>query len=91
MIASKQSFPRMLYLNQTEEYKAERELEYLRRQKRMQTLMHWTKGVLEKLHLQSEADLFSFSCQPLDVLTPTELFFGEHWYIPLVISPSRFC
>jgi hypothetical protein len=87
MVVSKLAFPRMLYVKPTEEYLRERQRERQRRQKRMHTLLHWTEVVLDKLNMREEADLFSFSCAPLDTLTPTELFLGSHWYIPFSDTP----
>jgi hypothetical protein len=87
MVVSPAAFPRTLFTKETPELLKERALEATRREKRMQTLLHWTEQILDKLNLRNEADLFSFSAAPLDELSPTELFFGKHWYIPFSDTP----
>jgi hypothetical protein len=87
MVASKTSFPRRVYGTFTDEDKRERELEAIERHKRMMNLRKWTEGMLDELKMRKEADLFSFSCAPLDELSPTELFFGKHWIIPFDDTP----
>lgn len=74
MVVSPTAFPRTLFAAETPELIKEREIEAARRLRRMETLKRWTEKLLEKMHLREEADLFSFSCAPLDELTPTELF-----------------
>jgi hypothetical protein len=87
MVASPTSFPRMLRNNFSEEERKERQREAAERQRRMELLKKWTEETLDRLKMRREADLFSFSCAPLDELSPTELFFGKHWYIPFSDTP----
>jgi len=87
MVISPTTFPRTLFAAETPEFVKEREIEAARRLRRMETLKRWTEQLLEKMHLREEADLFSFSCAPLDELSPTELFYGSHWYIPFSDTP----
>jgi hypothetical protein len=87
MVASSTSFPRQVYAKLTEKDKKERQVAAASREKRMQHLRQWTESTLERLNMRHEADLFSFSCAPLDELTPTELFFEPHWYIPFNDTP----
>src|SRR5215204_3986758 len=82
MIASSSAFPRQVYAKETGEDRIERRREAQRRFRRMQTLLKWTENVLNRLNMRAEADLFSFSYAPHDVLSPTELFFSPIWIHP---------
>jgi len=87
MVASASAFPRRLYTKETPELLREQREEAKQRTRRMELLKHWTEQTLERLHMRHEADLFSFSCAPLDELSPIELFFAAHWYIPFRDTP----
>lgn len=84
VVASPAAFPRMLYGTEPSE---QHQREATERQRRMELLKTWTEETLERLRMRREADLFSFTCAPLDELSPTELFFGTHWYIPFSDAP----
>jgi hypothetical protein len=51
-------------------------------EKRKSDFLLWTQKELEAQKKQDEADLFFFSAQPLDSITPQELVFSEHFSAP---------
>jgi hypothetical protein len=65
----------------------ERREEAEERQHRLRNYLDWTQAELEAQHRMSDADMFRFSCAPLDQISPTELFYTPHWEIPYRETP----
>jgi hypothetical protein len=57
------------------------------RRVRLETLRLWTEAEAKTQNKVNEAGMFYFSSAPLDVLTPTELYFSPHWSIPYHDTP----
>jgi hypothetical protein len=81
MCATRENFPQSVGGSKPEE-KAERALQAKERKRRMMRFIRWTEKELAENHSEYRADAFFFTDEPLDEVTPQELFLTHIWHKP---------
>jgi hypothetical protein len=88
VVATRTHYPRVATAALTLEEQHHRRRDTEKRQTRLQEMLRATEAEIDSLNARGEADLFCFTAEPLDKLTPEELFYSPIWYTPFHPLPE---